>query len=226
MLLGLRNPSAMGSEKPIWTTKDFVRLMDEFGISNCDKVALFKQAQVPSGKILLSFSLAGWPTGRAIDAFRAFGLTIGEIAAAFAAIASYKTKVEDSAKKLSQTAPMLQPVKDHCSILRLASISPADKQEVINVFSYFKLPDDQVFTELNRCDWPNFAIVDYLLAADRQPREIIASMLKAGWTEFYITKMINEQAKEFSKKQNDYWTVERVQKWKQLLAQIIKGQSD
>jgi len=209
MLLG---PKDKRGESP-WNDSKFLDLMSQWGKSDGEKVALFRGAGKVLRQIYQLCSELGWPQDRIIAAFVEAGHSPGDIACAY-----------DGFAKTSLAARPEYGSTRSSDYSRIEAEKESIKITVVTMLEKMMSSDGGVVAEFCDHEWPNSMIIDYLLAARWTPERIIVAMLEIGWTEYFITKMLNEAAEEFEFKRSNYWEKEQIDLWKSILRrQFPKG---
>jgi|GEM_PF-3588224 len=212
MLRGFKVPTKQGlGEQPLWTNEKFFRLMDNLGISDSWKAAILRQAGASLADICSTFAALGRNKVQTLESCCDCGFRPGQVATAFVILACSKLPPD---KRYRRDTRVLAPLEQ-------TKIPPAEKSEVVKLLRHLSLTDGQIFWELSQEDWPYFVIVDHFLASGIRPREIIEAMLRAGITEYRITRMLEEQLREFGLKLNVYWSPVQAQEWRRILFELV-----
>lgn len=209
-------------EKPFWIDAKLMEFMDQADMSDVDRIKVFKDVGKMLSQTYQILVEAKWTADRIIAALIELGYTPGDVVSAF--LDYTKNYVGSLDKRLRLQIRLSQNTEDKQSLYDqldgLRGVIQSSKARVVSMLTKLTVDDRSVYSQLSQQDWPNADVVEYLVAAEWSPERIMRAMIDAGWSEFFVTKMINESAADYEFKGNDYWTAETVANWKTLLRQI------
>jgi len=218
MMLGPENKP----ERARWTDGKMLVQMEQLKISDSVSISLFKNAGLLLKQIYCLCRETQWTQERISAAFIEAGISAGELACAL--VYHAKESIETSEYYMNYCEN-----KNPGSYKKVRGAIEALKILVITILEKMKNRDGDVFSELNKLDWSNAEIIDYMLAAGWTPERIMRAMLEAGWSEYYIDRVINASAEEYERKSldiwkfqdNQYWKPEIIKLWKMVLRKIV-----